>query len=171
MIRNRKQINTIQGHPMTNQRKLVLDLLREKEGHIDAKELFRLATVKDGSISQATVYRCLKLFKELGLIDEMRIDGLRCYYELKQSEEHQHLICQGCGKIIEFNYPEFHKLVEMIQKEHCFNVTKIELYLHGYCTECGKKPGSDVQRNKQKFPLSDAARAGGDERTRHRSDT
>ena len=127
------------GHFITTQRRLLLDLLYEAEGHIDAKELYRRAIEKDESISQATVYRSLSLFKELGLIDEMRLGGVQCYYEIKQGIDHQHLICQGCGKIIEIDIPHFQESINKIQEDHCFKVTKVELYLHGYCTDCGKK--------------------------------
>ena len=127
------------GHFITTQRRLLLDLLYEAEGHTDAKELYRRAIEKDTSISQATVYRSLSLFKELGLIDEMRLGGVQCYYEIKQGIDHQHLICQGCGKIIEIDIPHFQESINKIQEDHCFKVTKVELYMHGYCTDCGKK--------------------------------
>jgi Fe2+ or Zn2+ uptake regulation protein len=139
MIRNRKQDNPIPGHPLTNQRRLLLELLRDAKGHTDAKELFRRAIARDVSISQATVYRTLNLFKELGLIDEMRLGNIRCYYEVKQSPEHQHLVCRGCGKVMEFQNPHFKKLVEAIRREHGFKVTKAELYLEGYCPKCEEK--------------------------------
>jgi Fur family ferric uptake transcriptional regulator len=139
MSRNRKNDNPIQGHPLTNQRRLLLELLRDTKGHIDAKELFRRASVRDESISQATVYRTLNLFKKLGLIDEMRLGKIRCYYEIKQSSEHQHLVCQGCGKVMEFSSPHFEKLVEAVRLEHNFKVTRAELYLEGYCPECDEK--------------------------------
>jgi Fe2+ or Zn2+ uptake regulation protein len=139
MIRNRNIDNPIQGHTLTSQRRLLLEILRDIEGHIDAKELYRRAIARDESISQATVYRTLNLFKELGLIDEMRLGTIRCFYEIKQSPEHQHLICQGCGKIMEFSSPHFQKLVEAVRREHGFKVTKAELYLEGYCPECEEK--------------------------------
>jgi len=121
------------------QRRLLLEFLRGAEGHIDAKELYRRASAKDESISPATVYRTLKLFKELGLVDEMRLGKVRCYYEIKQSQGCQHMVCQGCGKVIEFQNPHFKKLIEAIQHEHGFNVKKAELYLEGYCNGCGDK--------------------------------
>ena len=136
---NRNYDNPIQGHPLTNQRRLLLELLREAEGHIDAKELYRRASAKDESISPATVYRSLNLFKELGLVDEMRLGKIRCYYEIKQSHEHQHLVCRGCGKVTEFQNPYFQKLIEAVRREHGFKVTKAELYLEGYCPECEEK--------------------------------
>lgn len=136
MSRNHIQDNTIQDRPLTNQRRLLLGLLRDAEGHIDAKELFRRASAMDESISLATIYRSLNLFKELELVDEMRLGKIRCYYEIKQSPEHQHLVCHGCGKVMEFQIPHFHKLIEAVRKEHGFKVTKAELYLEGYCREC-----------------------------------
>lgn len=139
MSRNRKQDNPIQGHPLTNQRRLLLELLRGAEKHIDAKELYRRASARDESISPATVYRSLNLFKELGLVEEMRLGKIRCYYEIKQSPEHQHLVCRGCGKVMEFQNSYFQKLVQAVRQEHGFKVTKAELYLEGYCPECEEK--------------------------------
>lgn len=139
MSRSRKPDNFIEGHPLTVQRRLLLALLRKANGHIDAKELYRRASTRDESISPATVYRSLNLFKQLGLIDERRLGKVRCYYGIKQSPEHQHLLCQGCGKVIEFESPLIRRLVETIRKEHGFNVTKAELYLEGRCLECAEK--------------------------------
>jgi Fe2+ or Zn2+ uptake regulation protein len=139
MSLNFKEAKTIHGHSMTAQRRLLLELLRDAEGHIDAKELYRRASAEDESISPATVYRSLNLFKELGLIDEIRLGGIRCYYEIKQSPEHQHLVCRGCGKVMEFQNPYFQELINAVQQEHAFKVTKAELYLEGYCPACEEK--------------------------------
>ena len=137
LIRN--QANQMQGHPLTSQRRLLLELIRQADGHVDAKELYRRASSKDEFISPATVYRSLNLFKQLGLVDERRLGQVRCYYEIKQTLEHQHLVCRGCGKIIEFESPLIRKLVDRIQRNHRFNVTKAELYLEGYCEQCKEK--------------------------------
>ena len=137
LIRN--QANQMQGHPLTSQRRLLLELIRQADGHVDAKELYRRASSKDESISPATVYRSLNLFKQLGLVDERRLGQVRCYYEIKQTPEHQHLVCRGCGKVIEFESTLIRKLVDKVQREHGFNVTKAELYLEGYCEQCKEK--------------------------------
>ena len=139
MSRNRNQGNLIQGHPLTTQRRLLLGLLQEADGHIDAKELYRRASVRDKSISPATVYRSLNFFKELGLIDEMRLDKVRCYYEIKQSPEHQHLVCRGCGKVIEFESPLVRELTDTVRKKYGFKTAKVKLYLEGCCRECEGK--------------------------------
>jgi len=133
----------MQGHFLTAQRRLLLELLRDSEGQLDAKELYQRASARDESIGPATVYRSLNLFKQLGLVDEMRLGKLRCYYEIKQSPEHQHLLCQGCGKVIEFQNPYFNKLIKAVQREHGFKITKAELCLEGYCPNCEEKEKGD----------------------------
>jgi Fur family ferric uptake transcriptional regulator len=147
MSRNRKQDNQIQGHPLTAQRRLLLELLRQAEGHMDAKELYRRASARARSISPATIYRSLNLFKELGLVDERRLGKIGCCYEMKQSPEHQHLVCQGCGKVIEFQNPLIGKLIEMVRLEHGFNVTKGDFYLEGYCPECEEGKGTYARQD------------------------
>jgi len=139
MSRNRKHNNPIHGRPLTVQRQLLLELLRDADKHIDAKELYRRASVRDESISLATVYRNLNLFKQLDLIDERRLGKVRCYYEIKQATEHEHLVCHGCGKIIEFKSPLVGMLIDAVRREHGFNVTKAQLCLEGYCAECEEK--------------------------------
>jgi Fe2+ or Zn2+ uptake regulation protein len=139
MSLNLKKDKAIYGHSMTAQRRLLLELLRDADEHIDAKELYRRASTRDQSISPATVYRSLNLFKELGLVDEIRLGKIRCFYEIKQSPKHQHLVCQGCGKVIEFQNPYFQKLIKAVQREHGFKINKAELYLEGYCPECEEK--------------------------------
>jgi Fe2+ or Zn2+ uptake regulation protein len=136
---NNRQTSQMRGHPLTTQRRLLLELIRDAERHLDAKELYRRASARDESISPATVYRSLNLFKELGLVNEIRLGKIRCYYEIKQSPGHQHLVCQGCGKVMEFQNPYFQKLIKAVQREHGFKIAKAELYLEGYCPECGEK--------------------------------
>ncbi|MBN1375680.1 MAG: transcriptional repressor [Dehalococcoidia bacterium] len=139
MSRIRNDRNVIKGHPFTSQRRMLLELLQEADGHLDAKTLYRRASARDESISQATVYRNLNLFKELGLIDEMRLDKVRCYYEIKQTSEHQHLICQVCGKVIEFKSPLIKKLIDTLKNKYRFKIDKVELYLEGRCQGCSGK--------------------------------
>ena len=136
---NNTQSNQMQGHFLTNQRRLLLELIRDAEGHIDANELYQRACARDESIGPATVYRSLNLFEELGLVNEIRLSKVRCYYEIKQPPEHQHLVCQGCGRVIEFQNPYFNKLIKAVRREHGFKITKAELYLEGYCPECEEK--------------------------------
>ena len=122
--------------PATPQRRLLLSVMQEAGRHLDAKELYRRASERDINISLATVYRNLRLFKEQGLIHERHLGQTRCYYEMKHLGEHQHLVCQGCGRVIEFESPLIGKLVAEVERKNNLSVTRVELYLEGYCHKC-----------------------------------
>ena len=133
-IRNIK--NYLEGHLATSQRQLILNQIQKSGGHISAKELYRRVSNKNKSISLATVYRTLRLFKELGLVEERRLGKVYCYYEIKESPEHQHLVCRCCGNVIEFDSDLVQRIIKSVQRDYDFNVTKTELYIEGYCKEC-----------------------------------
>ena len=140
---NNSQTIQMQGHFLTTQRRLLLELIRDSEGHLDAKELYQRARARDESIGPATVYRSLNLFKELGLVDQRRLGKVCCCYEIKQSMQHQHLVCQRCGKVIEFQVPNFQKLIKTIKQEHNFKIIKAELCIEGYCEQCEQEEKGD----------------------------
>ena len=123
----------------TTHRQLLLDILRESKIHLDAKQLFQEAVERDPRISLATVYRNLRLFEELGLVDEWRLDKARCSYEMKRSGEHYHVVCTGCGQVTDFESPTLSKLLEEVRRSSGFAVTRAVLHLEGYCPECKDK--------------------------------
>ena len=132
--------NRTKIRPDTPQRRLLLSVMRGAERHLDAKELYRRASEKDADISLATVYRNLRLFEEQGLIEGRHFNRMRCCcYEMKRPGEHQHLVCRGCGQVIEFESPLICKLLAEVQRKNDFYVTRVELCLEGYCRECKKK--------------------------------
>ena len=132
---NRNQ-EKAKAKPVTPQRRLLLNIIREAGGHPDAKELYRRASQRDPNISLATVYRNLRVFEEQGIVDERHLGQICCYYEMKRLGEHQHLVCRGCGRVVDFESPLIRDLVTEVQRENNFSVTKVELYLEGYCPKC-----------------------------------
>jgi len=70
------------------------------------------------------------------LIEQRHLSQVRCSYEMKRLGEHQHLVCRGCGQVIEFESSLIRKLVAEVQRKNNFSVTKVELYLEGYCHKC-----------------------------------
>ena len=134
----RKYSEQISGRPVTNQRKLLLDIIRQADSHLDADELYRQAKKKEPRISLATVYRNLKLYKELGLITESNLGETHSHYEMKRTGEHYHLICLDCGQVIEFDSQLIAKAVDQIQKKNKFDITSVQMKLEGYCPVCKK---------------------------------
>jgi Fur family ferric uptake transcriptional regulator len=134
-----RQLFNRSNQRVTAQRILLLELLRRSGGHVDADELYRLARKKNTRISLSTVYRNLQLFKRLGLIEERHFDEEHHHYEVKSSEEHQHLLCVRCGKVVEFDYPAGRKFREDIGKKYNFDIASVEIHITGLCSDCREK--------------------------------
>ena len=124
------------GQRMTSQRKLLLDIIRNAQGHLDADEIFIKAKERDPRISLSTVYRNLNLLKESGLVSELHLFEGHHHYELNILPLHHHVVCLGCGSIVEFESEYFDKIKAAIENDIGFKVNKIEIDVRGYCRIC-----------------------------------
>ena len=141
-----QQVLNSSSQRVTAQRTLLLELLRRSEGHLDADELYRRARRKHSRISLSTVYRNLQLFKKLGLIEEHHFAEEHHHYEVKQTTEHQHLLCLNCGKIVEFACPLSQKFKKDVGRQYDFDITGVEVRMTGLCSTCRKRSeGSEKQ--------------------------
>lgn len=133
---------SLAGKRITAQRKLLLDLIRQVGGHLDADELYRQAREQEPTINLSTVYRNLRLFKELDLVEERHFAEEHHHYEAKAAVEHYHLICLGCGEVIEFVSPLAERMKRQIGVENNFVITDIEIRMMGYCARCRQSMAS-----------------------------
>lgn len=124
------------GQRLTAQRKLLYDLIRQGKGHLDADELYRRAKAKEPRISLSTVYRNLHLFKQLGLVEELHLDEEHHHYEGRSERGHYHLVCLGCGRVVEFQSPRIDQLKEELGQETGFRIAGVDINLSGYCSRC-----------------------------------
>ena len=131
--KSRRELNGT-GLRVTNQRALILNIIRQ--GHLDADEVYRQARKKQPRLSLSTVYRTLQKLKELGLVDELYFGEAHHHYEIKQPVGHHHLVCLGCGKILEFECPLSEKIKEDVARQRGFEVTSTEVHMTGYCSDC-----------------------------------
>ena len=129
---------SIAGTRVTNQRALILEIIRRGQGHLDADEIYRRARQKRPRLSLSTVYRTLQALKRVGLIEELHFDENHHHYEIKPPEEHHHLVCQGCGRVIEFQYPLSSVIKKEVPEAKDFEITDSEVQVTGYCSECRK---------------------------------
>jgi len=139
-----RQILDRSSQRVTAQRALLLELLRQSGGHVDADELYRRARKKNSRISLSTVYRNLQLFKKLGLVEEHHFDEEHHHYEVRSGTEHQHLLCISCGKVVEFACPVSWKLREDIGKQYDFDITGVEVRMTGLCSSCRNKESKTI---------------------------
>ena len=131
--RKRKTLKS-SGMRATSQRALILEIVRR--GHMDADEIYRQARDKQPRLSLSTVYRTLQVLKKLGLVEELHFDEAHHHYEVKPSSEHHHLVCLGCGKVVEFKCPLSPRMKVNIAREKGFEITGTEIRVTGYCSKC-----------------------------------
>ena len=124
------------GRRSTRQRVLIMDIIQRGQGHLDADEIFRRAREKEPRLSLSTVYRTLQMMKELGLVDELHFAQDHHHYEVKPTREHHHLVCLGCGRIIEFDYPLSSYLKKEVPEAKDFDIEETEINVSGYCARC-----------------------------------
>lgn len=127
------------GIRATNQRALIMEIIRRGQGHLDADEIYRRARQKQPRLSLSTVYRTLQLLKKLGMVEEVHFDESHHHYEIKQPPEHHHLVCLGCDRVIGFQHPLSRYIKKHIPEAKDFEITETEIRMAGYCPECRRK--------------------------------
>ena len=124
------------GKRITAQRRLVLDVLAQSEGHLDAQDIYERGRHQDKHLSLSTVYRTLSALKETGLVRELHLDDEHHHYEFDGQDGHSHLVCLGCGRVIEVDNSAFAAAATATGKVHGFEITYTQVELTGYCEDC-----------------------------------
>jgi Fur family ferric uptake transcriptional regulator len=124
------------GRRLTSQRRLILGVLEESGGHLDAETLFVRARTRDPDVSLATVYRTLAVLKEMGLVEEHSLGEEHSHYEAVRGQPHYHFVCLNCGKVIEFDAPLMGRIVREMSEREGVCITDVHLRLSGYCVQC-----------------------------------
>lgn len=120
-----------QGMRMTDQRRVIAQVLSEANDHPDAEELYSRAAAIDPNISLATVYRTVRLFSEAGIIETHDFRDGRARYEPANDHHHDHLIDVTTGKVIEFVDDEIEALQIKIAEKLGYELVDHRLELYG----------------------------------------
>lgn len=122
----------------TNQREIILYTLYNNEEHFSSEELYTLIKREypDLSVGIATVYRTLTVLEENGLVSSISLGAQGKKYEIANKPHHDHIICEKCDKIVEFENDKIEELQHTIAKENDFQLTKHIMQLYGICKEC-----------------------------------
>jgi len=122
----------------TRQREMILRVLYDNDGHFSPEEIYRmiLKGKPDLKIGIATVYRTLTLLEDAGLADSISFGKDGKIYELGLKKHHDHLICTGCGKIIEFVDEVIEAKQEEIARKYHFQMTDHTMKIIGLCHIC-----------------------------------
>ena len=119
------------GVRLTEQRKIIAEVMSKADDHPNVDELHRRVNKLDQKISIATVYRTVKLFEESGIIAKHDFKGNKSRYEQTTEEHHDHLIDVNTGDIIEFVDEDIEKLQTKVAEKLGYKLVDHRLELYG----------------------------------------
>lgn len=119
------------GLRLTEQRRIVAQVIEDSDDHPDVEELYARASKLDPNISLATVYRTVKLFEEADILEKVDFGDGRARYEDAERDHHDHLIDLQTGQVIEFVDPEIEALQEKIAAKLGYKLKGHRLELYG----------------------------------------
>jgi Fur family ferric uptake transcriptional regulator len=125
------------GLRLTSERLAILEHVFAYDDHFRADDLLIRMRKSGYSASRATIYRTLPLLVKSGLLTEVIDAQKNTYYEhIHSLQQHAHLICLRCGKIIEFKNPQIEALQKKVCEDEKFKPVKYRNEILGYCYEC-----------------------------------
>jgi len=123
---------------LTPQRDAVLRVILAREDHPTASEIFEAARQRLPTISYATVYNSLRYLKEAGLVHEIKFGDSASRYD-RETDRHDHAICNSCGKLVDFDLPQTAELMQAAARKSRFKPESVHLTLRGLCVDCRER--------------------------------
>jgi Fur family transcriptional regulator, ferric uptake regulator len=125
---------------MTPERRWVLQGVLSREGHFDAEELLAFLHRRQMPVSRATLYRTLEHLTASGLVKMHRFGrGHALYEHIYGRQHHDHMVCDRCGKVIEFVNDQIERLQDQVCRDHDFVANNHVMQIFGVCASCQKR--------------------------------
>ena len=130
-----QQLLRERGYRLTPQRELVLHAV-DALGHATPDEVLEKVREQSAAVNMSTVYRTLELLEELGLVSHAHLTDRAPTYHTTATPQHVHLVCRGCGAVLDARPEEFAKVAEALRRNHGFEPDIGHLTVFGTCREC-----------------------------------
>ena len=123
-------------HRMTQQRRIILDKLRQTKSHPSADELYLMVRQVLPHISLGTVYRNLEMLQKMGLITKIELGGNQKRFD-GNTVEHYHINCIVCKRIDDIPLRAVKKIEYSTEEIDYSNIIGHSLNFYGVCKNCG----------------------------------
>jgi Fe2+ or Zn2+ uptake regulation protein len=130
-----------QGHRLTPQRLMVLEVIRESRQHLTAEQIHAAVIARHPFVNIATIYRIVQWLEAVGLVAPIAVGGEPTHYEYIRGPVHHHLVCQGCGTQQEIADEDLGVLKERLLGRYGFLAQLRHLALPGLCAHCREAQG------------------------------
>ncbi|HVL33628.1 MAG TPA: Fur family transcriptional regulator [Actinomycetota bacterium] len=123
----------------TRSQQAVLAVLENERGRqLTAQDLHRRAQTIHPPIGLATVYRTLATLEEEGVVDVVTQDGRESAYRLCSPGHHHHLVCNGCGTVVEIEECDLGALERRLARRYKFRIVEHAITVRGLCQRCAR---------------------------------
>lgn len=120
---------------ITPQREEIIRNLIESDSHPTADEIYQALSLKFSGMSLATVYNNLNMLLKMSIIREIKYGDDSSRYDFI-SQQHYHVICENCGKIVDLYYPILTEVENFAAQITNFDVHYHSLEIYGLCPNC-----------------------------------
>ena len=129
-----QQLRT-RGLQVTAQRLAVMAAVTASP-HATTEELTEVVRAKIGSISRQAVYDTLDVFTDKGLTRRIQPSGSVARYEDRVGDNHHHLVCRGCGLVVDIDCAVGSTPCLTADDDHGFEIDEAEVVYRGRCSDC-----------------------------------
>lgn len=128
---------TLRDHSMkvTPQRIAIYNILMNTTEHPSAEVIYKKLEPVYPTMSLATVYKSLDVFKKSGLVQELNVGESSFRYDANVNS-HPHIICTACHKVDDIEEDIFSDLLDKVNSFTNYSVHKQQLYFYGLCPHC-----------------------------------
>ncbi|MGF1527721.1 MAG: Fur family transcriptional regulator [Candidatus Competibacterales bacterium] len=132
------------GLRVTPMRLAVLELLaQEPHAHLTTEQIYQRLSKPSKRSTLSTVYRVLADLEGAQLVQRHQFHGESSVFELNRHEPHDHLVCNRCGQVVEFNDADIAERLEQIADTMGFEIRDRALHLRGGCQRGCRQGGDD----------------------------
>lgn len=126
-------------HRITPQRLAILKELAMSSEHPSAESIHLSMVEHYPTMSLATVYKTLALLKKEGEVLELQFSELGNRYDGSKPYPHPHVICTGCGEILDPPFESLEEITAKVMAETGYKIVTHRLDFYGLCEKCQKK--------------------------------
>jgi Fur family transcriptional regulator, ferric uptake regulator len=126
--------------PVTRQRDMVAQVVLLSEDHPSVEGIRRSLKARGENVGVATIYRTLDVLVHSGLVRAHDFgEGFKRYEPMPSQAHHEHLICEQCGRVMEFQNERLERMLPIIADEHAFQHQHHRVEIYGVCRECRQR--------------------------------